>query len=204
MTVTAIRQTSADRLTLVLDEAEEIKTTLGVITEHRLYSGAQLDDKSAEAFRRDSARALARERAILLTSRRMYSRKELRDRLILKGEDADTAEYCVDWLERCGFLDDAAYAAAIVRHYAAKNMGIGRIRMELSRRGISRELWDEALAAMPDTGGALERYIELHLSDPLDSSAVRKVSAALFRRGFSWDEIRAAIDRYTVDYEEDK
>ena len=31
-----IRQTSSDRLIVTLDEAEEIKTTLGVVTEHRL------------------------------------------------------------------------------------------------------------------------------------------------------------------------
>ena len=35
MVVTAIRQTSSDRLIVTLDEAEEIKTTLGVVTEHR-------------------------------------------------------------------------------------------------------------------------------------------------------------------------
>ena len=61
MVVTAIRQTSSDRLIVTLDEAEEIKTTLGVVTEHRLYNGAELDDAAAEALRRDSARALARE-----------------------------------------------------------------------------------------------------------------------------------------------
>ena len=64
MVVTAIRQTSSDRLIVTLDEAEEIKTTLGVVTEHRLYNGAELDDAAAEALRRDSARALARDRAL--------------------------------------------------------------------------------------------------------------------------------------------
>ena len=47
MVVTAIRQTSSDRLIVTLDEAEEIKTTLGVVTEHRLYNGAELDDAAA-------------------------------------------------------------------------------------------------------------------------------------------------------------
>lgn len=204
MTVTALRQTSADRITVILDEAEEIKTTLGVVTEHRLYAGAELDGKETETLRRDSARALARDRAISLVSRRMYSRKELRDKLIQKGEDADTAEYCADWLADRGFINDEVYAAAVVRHYAAKNLGAGRIKMELSRRGISRELWEAALAEMPENGGGLERYLRLHLPDPLDQAAARKAGAALYRRGYSWDDIRAAIDRYTAQYEEFK
>lgn len=98
----------------------------------------------------------------------MYSRKELRDKLVQKGEDADTAAYCADWLAEHGFINDETYAAAIVRHYAAKNLGVSRIRMELSRRGISRELWEDALAEMPENDSALERYLRQHLPDPFD------------------------------------
>lgn len=172
------------------------------MTEHRLYNGAELDDAAAEALRRDSARALARDRALGMVSRRMYSRKELRDKLVQKGEDADTAAYCADWLAEHGFINDETYAAAIVRHYAAKNLGVSRIRMELSRRGISRELWEDALAEMPENDSALERYLRQHLPDPFDLAAVRKVSAALYRRGYSWDDIRTAVEQYSKQYED--
>ncbi|MEI3061600.1 MAG: regulatory protein RecX [Oscillospiraceae bacterium] len=123
------------------------------MTEHRLYNGAELDDAACRgAAPRFRPRALARDRALGMVSRRMYSRKELRDKLVQKGEDADTAAYCADWLAEHGFINDETYAAAIVRHYAAKNLGVSRIRMELSRRGISRELWEDALAEMPENG----------------------------------------------------
>lgn len=204
MVVTAIRQTSSDRLIVTLDEAEEIKTTLGVVTEHRLYNGAELDDASAEALRRDSARALARDRALGMVSRRMYSRKELRDKLVQKGEDADTAAYCADWLAEHGFINDETYAAAIVRHYAAKNLGVSRIRMELSRRGISRELWDDALETLPDTSSALDRYIRFRLPDPYDLAAMRRLNETLYRRGYAWEDIRAAMSRYLKEYEENR
>ena len=204
MTVTALRQTSPDRITLVLDETEELKTTLGVVTEHRLYKGAELDDKEAGLLRRDSARALARERAITLTSRRMYSRKELRDKLIAKGEDADVADYCVDWLAERGIIDDALYAAAIVRHYSSKSMGAARIRVELKRRGIDRELWDEALETLPDTSSALDRYIRFRLPDPYDLTAMRRLNETLYRRGYAWEDIRAAMSRYLKEYEENR
>ncbi|MBQ1577132.1 MAG: RecX family transcriptional regulator, partial [Oscillospiraceae bacterium] len=36
-----------------------------------------------------------------------------------------------------------------------------------------------------------------------DREAVRKVSAALFRRGFSWEEIRAALRRFDSNIEEE-
>ena len=57
-----------------------------------------------------------------------------------------------------------------------------------------KELWEEAMAEMPETDAALERLIRSKLRDPSDRDEVRKVTAAMVRRGFSWDEIRRAIE----------
>ena len=128
---------------------------------------------------------------------------ELKSKLIRKGEDEATAEYCAAWLCDNGLLDDESYAAAVTRHYAAKGYGPGRIRGELSRRGIDRELWDGALDQMPDNSGKLDKFIAARLKDPTDRDQVRKVTAALYRRGHSWEDIRAALRRFDVEPEEE-
>ena len=115
MTVTAIRQDSPDRLSVVLDDGEEIKSTLGAVTALRLFVGRELDLEALEAFRLESTRALARERALTLVSRRQMSAKELREKLRLKGVDPGTAAWCADWLAERGLLDEEAYAAALRR-----------------------------------------------------------------------------------------
>ena len=204
MLITAIRQTSSDRVTVALEDESEIRSTLGVVTELRLYAGRELDDGALDELRLKSARALGRERALELISRRAMSRKELRDKLIQKGETEDTAEYCAEWLEENGFLDDEkSYAAAVARHYAAKGYGAGRVRSELSRRGIARELWDTAMEAMPEPDDKLEKFISSRLKDPQDRAQVQKISNALYRRGYSWEEIRSALRRYQAQIEDD-
>ena len=87
----------------------------------------------------------------------------------------------------------------VVRHYAGKGYGAGRIRQELQRRGVPRELWDEALTELTESDDKLDRFIASRLKDPSDRAQVQKVSAALYRRGFSWEEIRAALARFRVD-----
>ena len=203
MLITAIRQTSSDRVTVALEDESEIRSTLGVVTELRLYAGRELDDGALDELRLKSARALGRERALELISRRSMSRKELRDKLLQKGETEDTAEYCAEWLEENGFLDDETYAAAVARHYAAKGYGAGRVRSELSRRGIARELWDTAMEAMPEPEDKLEKFISCRLKDPQDRAQVQKISNALYRRGYSWEEIRSALRRYQAQIEDD-
>lgn len=204
MTITALRQTSSDRVTVDLEDGSEIKSSLGVVTDWRLFSGKTLDEEEIAALKRDSSRSLARDRALELISRRLMSQKEVRDKLTQKGVDEDAADYSVTWLAEHGFLNDESYAAAIARHYAAKGYGAGRVRSELNRRGVDRELWDEAVENMPEADGKLDKFISARLKDPTDRDQIRKVSAALFRRGYSWEQIRTALRRYTDESIEDE
>lgn len=199
MRITDIHQTSPGRLTVILGDGTEVKSTLSVITDMRLYFGRELDTADIEELKTASIRALAREKALEHLSRRQMSCAELKKKLIDKGEDEDVADYCVQWLEEHSLIDDESYAAAVARHYSAKGYGAGRVRAELSRRGISRELWDSALDAMPESNDKIDRFITSRLKDPGDRDAVRKLSQALYRRGYSWDEIRHALERHKAD-----
>ncbi len=197
MTITALRRVSADRVTVELADHSEIKSSLGVVSDRRLFTGKELDEEELAELRRDSSRSLARDQAIELISRRRMSRRELRERLLRRGVGEDAAEYSLQWLEERGFLSDESYAAAVARHYAARGYGAGRVRAELSRRGVDRALWDEAVEQMPEPDDKLDRFIAARLRDPEDREQLRKLSAALFRRGYSWEQIRAALRRHT-------
>lgn len=202
MLISIIKQSTPGRLTVSFDSGEEVKTTLGVVTDMRLFSGKELDNERLEEFRLLSHRSLAREKALEYLSKRPMSRVELKKKLLEKGEDEETADYCVSWLVDNGLINDASYAAALSRHYAAKGLGSGRIKTELSKRGISRELWDEVVEAAPDNSEKINKFISSRLKDPNDRAQVAKVSQALYRRGFSWDEIREALARFNAEVEE--
>ena len=182
-----------------LDDGSEIKATMGVIAELRLYAGRRLTEAELQTLRASAALALCKNRGLELLSYRPMSAKELRDKLTEKGEEPAAAEAAVTWLCEHSFLDDARYAGMVVRHYAGKGYGAGRIRQELQRRGVPRELWDEALTELPESDDKLDRFIASRLKDPSDRAQVQKVSAALYRRGFSWEEIRAALARFRAD-----
>ena len=202
MIISSIKRNSPGGLSVILEDGEEIKTTLGVVTDLRLFSGRDLDDSALEDLRLASRRALARDRALAIVSQRQMSRRELGGKLRDKGVDEETAAWCVDWITEHGFIDEEAYAAAIARHYAAKGYGAGRLRSELIRRGIPRELQEDALGTMPEPDAKIDRFIASRLRDPEDRDELRKLTAALYRRGFSGEEIRSALKRFQADLEE--
>ena len=202
-TIAALRQTASDRVTVLLESGEEIKTTLNVVTDLRLYAGRELDGAELTRLRAATAAARTRARALDLLSRRAMSEKELFDKLVSKGEDERAAAETVAWLVQNRLLDDESYAASVARHYSARGYGAGRVRQELQRRGLDRSLWDEAMGQVSPAQDRIDKFIAARLKDPEDRDQVRKVTAALARRGFGWDEIREALARFRAELEEE-
>ena len=203
MIISALHSVSSEHINVIFEDGTEIRSTLGVVTEMMLSRGKDLDSAAVETLQEKSARAFAVEKAISLLSYRQMSGKEMRTKLIQKGISAEAAEAAVEKLYDLRLLDDEQYAAAVVRHYTAKGYGAARLRAEFSRRGVAREYWEEALSATPASDDRIDRFLRSKLHDPGDRDQVRKVSAALYRRGYSWDEIRSAISRFSSGYEED-
>lgn len=142
----------------------------------------------------------AKKRALRMLEKRDFAVGELTDRLRRKGETPEDAGAAVSRLAEVGFLDDVRYAGMVVRHYAARGFGRARIREELRRRFVPRELWDEALAEAPDPDDTLDTLLRIKLkSDAPDAAELKRASDALCRRGYSWDEVRAAVERYRAE-----
>ena len=145
----------------------------------------------------------AKERALAMLDRRDYSRAELLKKLVEKGEDETEAAAAVERLAELGFVDDARYAPIIVRHYAAKGYGPQRVRQELQRRGIPKELWDEAMEPMPEQDDTIDRLLRSRLkSESPDRAELKKAQDFLLRKGYGWEEIKSAIDRYNSEIED--
>ncbi len=202
MTLTELKQTGHERFLARFDTGEEVRVTLSNVAELGLYAGLQLDDEGMQALRNRAARAHCRERAMRIIGARPMSEKELCDRLVQKGETPQNAEETVAWLVDLHLLNDAEYAAMCVRHYAAKGFGPGRIRNELYRRGVPRELWDEAMEELPEQNDEIDRLLRKKLRrDVNDRDAVRKATDYLYRRGFKFEDIREAVERLRLEEE---
>ncbi len=132
------------------------------------------------------------------------SRRELERKLAGWGAGEEEQEAVCSRLEELGYLNDTAYAAQVARHYWGRGYGQRKIQDELYRRGIPRELWDEALEQCQDPAEAIDAFLTKKLGGgPVDRKELQKVSAALARRGYQWSDISDALRRYGAEVEED-
>ena len=177
-----------ERVLVYLEGGDLLRITESELLRFGLYVGLDISPETVVQLQKSGARSETRVRAANMLSARPLSKRELTRRLVQKGGAA--AEY----LEEIGALDDAAYAAMLVRHYSAQGCGPARIRDELYRRGVPRELWDAALETAPDAQETLACVIASKTrGKPLNEKDYKRLSDALLRRGFSWGEVKTAL-----------
>ncbi len=192
-----------DRVLVFLEGGELLKITENELLHYDLRPGAELSEETVTELKKAAQTSQMKARGAQLTGSRILSKKQVVEHLTRRGGDREAAEDTAQWLEDLGAVDEAVYGAAIVRHYSASGYGPGRIRQELTRRGIPRDLWDELLAQMPPAEETVERFVQSKSKGkPLDADALRKLSAALQRRGFAWQDIAPTLRRLESEIEE--
>ena len=192
------------RFLVKLEDGSILRVTEDELLRFRLRAGMELDAEALEALRASAKASSAKVTAANIIGSRALSKKELTRRLVKKGNEESDAQAAADWLEDIGAVNDASYAASLVRHYGGKGYGPARVREELRRRGVDRELWDAAMEDMPDSEEILDQLIQKRCRGDLSDPKERKRTCdALMRRGFSWGEVKAAMSRYAEMVEDD-
>ena len=187
-----------------LEDGSILRLGENEVIDFALYAGKELSEEESAALQDSVRRSALKGKTIELLSRKPQSRKELERKLTQwEAAEEEIAALC-DRMEELGYLDDAAYAARVVRHYSAKGYGERKLRDELYRRGVPRDLWDAALEQAESPDGAIDAFVAKKLAGKeLDRKELKKVSDALARRGYQWNDISAALRRYGAQVDDE-
>lgn len=138
--------------------------------------------------------------ALGLLTRREHSARELERKLAARGIEAGEARATVDKMRDAGWQDDTRFSELLVRSRASAGHGPLRIRAELATHGLDREAVATAMAGFEDAGGRdwtelAREQVRRRFGEALhgDRAAQRKAADFLLRRGFSMEQMRAAL-----------
>ncbi len=184
------------RVLVFLEDGACLKITEQELLDFGLRSGDELDEAALGRLKEAAGVSNTRAAAADLIGKRAMSRRDLERKLQEKGASEADARYAAQWLEAIGALNDAEYAAALVRHYGGMGYGPARVREKLYEKGVPRELWEEALEELPADGGQVEAFLRSKLRGRVpDEKEKRRLTNALLRRGFPWGEVKSAWRR---------
>ncbi len=192
------------RVLVFLEDGACLKITEQELLDFGLRSGDELDETALQKLKESAGVSNVKATAADLIGKRAMSRHDLERKLREKGASEADARYAAEWLAAIGAINDADYAALLARHCAGRGYGPARVREKLREKGVPRELWDEALEQLPDSAGEIDRFLESKLRGKVpDEKEKKRLSDALLRRGFSWSDVKAGLNRLGADLFED-
>ena len=184
------------RVLIFLEDGACLKVTERELLDFSLRSGDELDGKALERLKEAAGVSNTRATAADLIGKRAMSRRDLEKKLREKGASEADARYAAEWLEAIGAINDAEYAAALVRHYGGLGYGPARVREKLYEKGIPRELWEDALEELRPDSEQIDAFLASRLRGRTpDEKEKRRLTNTLLRRGFDWGEVKAAWGR---------
>lgn len=185
---------------LSFDDAAPMKVRLKHFKALPLAAGDEVDAEEYAARVAEAQRADAYEAALNSLDLCARTREELRRSLLARGFVSGAVEATLDRLADSGLVDDRRYAERAVEVSAARPVGVYAVRRKLRAKGVAEEDAEAALVALDDEQQAqaaqaaarslLRRYAQLPARE-----GRAKLSQALARRGFSWEAVRAAVDK---------
>lgn len=177
--------------------------------EHKIQKSSPLSSGELALLARQSHKHKARQWAFTLLQAKMYSQKQLRDKLAQKYE-AEDVEWAISEMNRIGYLDDFAYTQARVATLLRKNKSKTIILQDLYQKGIAQEVTLQVLEELYQQQGqeagnmrAIQNLLQKQYTRKLQQGKIQQVQAALARRGFGYSEIRQAIQQWIEQKPED-
>lgn len=187
---------------LVFDSGERFWLTWTQLQEHEPFAvGQQVDVEALRAWLLPRQYPMALNDAVALLAQRAQASGEIRQKLKRRLYMEDTIEMVLYKLEKERLMDDAAFAREWAASRSRSQMGRARIERELRDKGISREVAQEALDALDEREGeaaaiALARKLARRYAKETDArKAAQKALAAMARRGYGYEESKAALER---------
>ncbi len=194
-----------------------VRTTDGVyeldgelLRRYHLQERMDFDSELLQELHEKSRFRRAYRRACYLLDERDYSYSMMYQKLMRTYQDRPLCQKVMEQLVQCGSIDDRRYAARLAEYLVeTKRYGIYRASQEMYRKGLDKQLIENALADLEDAAEeniplVLEKKYGRILTDPNDWKAREKVVAGMARLGYNYRSVKEAIEDYFADWEEDE
>ena len=200
--ITDITKTKKGFNALFSDEQFLFSVDDVVLYRNNIQIGSCFTRQELACISRQSQDAKAVDKAYVLLTSRMHSKKELYDKLLRKFEP-ESARYAVNKMEELSLVDDAAFAQMKAEYLLnVKKQSFSAIRLKLISLGIDKNIIDSVLlnfeldSQVADISSLLQTKYRSKLSTP------EKVVASLLRKGFRYGEIKQAFDNLNINLQE--
>ena len=183
-----------NRVNLYLDGKFAFSLSLDEVVKNSLKKNLDLTPVQINALRQTDDFHRVYAKILNFISYRPRSEFEICSRL--HQYQSNDIEGIIALLTDQGYLNDLVFAQWFVAsRLTHKTRSPRALRAELARKGIAREIIDQALTRAEDPRDTIKRILskKLGTTGPLAVSARQKIFAYLLRQGFGWEMVKEVV-----------
>ncbi len=200
MTVTKIEEFDKKRVKIYIDYEFAFVLYKGELRLYKLQENEKIEKEVFEEITLELLPKRAKLRSMNLLKAKTYTEKQLRDKLKQGEYTEKLIDEALEYVKSYGYINDYQYAKDFIL-YNLEVKTRKRIEIDLMKKGIDIKIIQEIYESMRENGEISDEIsLAVKLLDKRKYNAntasieeKRKVSAFLYRKGFSADTIRRAL-----------
>ena len=192
--ITALKEIDKRKVSIEIDGEYAGFLYHGEMRRLKIVSGKELTEQELDELN-DVIYKRAKERTLYIIERTEKTSKEIKEKLVLNGYPEKVAMRVISFLTKYGFVNDEDYARRYMQYKSSKR-SLRQIRMELMRKGISKDVLSSIEEDMKIDESETIRILarkKYRSLDSLDETEKRKLIRYLLGKGFSYEKIKDAL-----------
>lgn len=206
MLITEISRKRGKLNEITLADGEKILLDLSVCEEFSIFEGGEISDQEIKELGEISAYRRAFNRAVWYIERGSLSYKKLCEKLKTAGFSEPYIKKAADRLKELGLINDEEFAERLAEALLKSGVSKREAQQKLILKGIPYDLARQTLDMFEcEPCDQIALLINKHYKNRLGTEdGVKKVYAALSRKGFNYSDIKKALSDYSdsVKYSE--
>lgn len=205
------QKNNKDKVNIFVDGSYLFSLSVNGVAKYMLYKDKEITDEEISSMKIDDEKEIAYQYALKRISEKMYSRKELKDKLIKKGFLEDSIKYALDKASSYNYIDDTYYTKCFIEQRAIPNKwGKNIIKQKLYQKGIDKDLIEKSLDEYFTEEDSkdncyelcVKKFRSLNIDSLSDRKNVDKIYRFLLSKGYSFDEINTSIEHLKSEIKE--
>lgn len=204
-----IQKNNKEKVNIFVDEKYSFSLSMNGLTKNNLYDGKEISKEDIEFLKKVDSEEIAFLFLIDKISYKMYSKKEIKDKMIAKGFELEAIENAIEKAEGYGYINDNYYSKCFIEQRGIPNKwGPNVIYQKLLQKGIDKEIINENLKDFFTYDDekencrnlAIKKINSLKINDLNDRKQMDKVYRFLIGKGYSFEIINVCLEDIRKDF----
>ena len=194
----SVKQGNANKIHIYVDEEYRATVDSDFWYSEKYRNYKEINEEELTELLDSVSFRRAYNKALDFLSRRPFGTKELIKKLCEKGHDKQATQKACERLVELGLLNDEEYARILANDLLErKKYAIKRVKQELIFRGIDREIVENTIDSIDnDPQKSIIILIKKKYINKInDEKGKKRVVDALMRLGYSYSDIKTALNQ---------